>query len=247
MKRSSRELVGAVAVLLLAAGVAVVTVVSLVAGGPGSRGRLVAPVAVGETWAVCGEGPELELAPDCGGSSRKAGAAELRAPGPGVVADLADGVCVDLDGGGSVRLAPLEPVVALGERIAAGAPIGAAVGDRVRFGAWAGPGCSGDPVPFDDAHGTRILCAADTPTMLVGCPVGMLGAVDLQGACDAQYPGEGRVAVALERSAYSWVCEDPAGQRGDIEVSTECLRLHGLDARAVATDPGDPYSWVCER
>jgi|GEM_PF-5279207 hypothetical protein len=247
MKRPSRELVGAVAVLLLATGVAVVTVGSLVAGGTESRGRLVAPFAVGEIWAVCGDGPELELAPDCDGGSRKTGAVALRAPGPGVVAAVVEGVCVDLDGGGSIRLAPIEPGVALGERLAMGAPIGSVVGDRVRFSAWGGAGCSGDPVPFADAHGTRILCADDAPTVLVACPVGMLGAVDLQGACDAQYPAERRVAVALESSAYSWVCESPSGGRGDIEVSAECLRLHGLDARAVATDPGDPYSWVCER
>lgn len=75
-----------------------------------------------------------------------------------------------------------------------------------------------------------------------------LGPVDLQAACDAQYPDDERVALTLEQtSAYTWVCESPAGERGGIEVSDECTRLHGPDARAVATDPGDPYSWICAR
>lgn len=75
-----------------------------------------------------------------------------------------------------------------------------------------------------------------------------LGSVDLQAACDAQYPGQDRVALTLDQtSAYTWVCESPTGERGGIEVSDECTRLHGVDARAVATDPGDPYSWICER
>ena len=79
-------------------------------------------------------------------------------------------------------------------------------------------------------------------------PAESLGPVDLQDACDAQYPGEGRVALTVDpTSAFTWVCESASGERGGIEVSDECTRLHGVDVRAVATDPGDPYSWICER
>jgi hypothetical protein len=248
MKRPSRELVGALAVLVLATGVAAVTVVSLVSGGPASGPRLSAPFATGETWEACGDGPELELARECASSARVSGGAELRSPAEALISDVDDGVCLDLDGGGSVRLAPIDPTVTVGDTVATGDPLGTLPGERVRFAAWSGSGCSGDRVPFDDAHGTRLLCAPDDPGVVVACPVGMLGGVDLQAACDSQYPGEDRVAVTREQaSAYAWVCESPAGEHGDIEVSAECSRLFGLDVRAVATDPGDPYSWVCER
>jgi hypothetical protein len=248
MKRPSRELVGALAVLVLATGVAAVTVASLVSGGPESGPRLSAPFATGETWVACGDGPELELARECATSARVAAAADLRSPAEALISRLDDGICLDLDGGGSVRLAPVDATVTVGDRVETGDVLGTLADERVRFAAWSGSGCSGDPVPFDDAHGTRLLCAPDDPRVVVACPVGMLGAVDLQAACDAQYSGEDRVAVTREQaSAFAWVCASPSGEHGDIEVSTECSRVFGLDVRAVATDPGDPYSWICER
>lgn len=76
-------------------------------------------------------------------------------------------------------------------------------------------------------------------------PVVVLGGVDMQTACDLQYPGEERSAIRGD-DAYSWVCASPAGEEGGIEVQAECVRVYGPGAKARATS-SDPDSWVCER
>lgn len=243
---------GAVGALALAAVVAAVLVVTLARGDDDRGPRLAAPLPSGETWIACADGPELTLARSealCAGTVAKSSPAVLSAPADARVAALDDGaLCLDVTRGGSVRLAPLVASVAVGDTVVGGQGIGELDGGPLRFAVWSGSGCSGDPVPFADAYGTRLLCAGDDPDTVTACPAGNLGPVDLQAACDAQYPGENRTALTREStSAYTWVCESPTGASGGIEVLDECVRLFGRDVVAVATDPGDPDSWICER
>jgi len=67
----------------------------------------------------------------------------------------------------------------------------------------------------------------------------------MQGACNAQYLGQGRQAVVLDqRNAYSWVCRstDNAG----IDVNKSCSSKYGYGATSGLVDASNPYSWFCQ-
>jgi hypothetical protein len=75
-----------------------------------------------------------------------------------------------------------------------------------------------------------------------------LGGVDMQGACNNQYPGMGLRAVVLDqRNAYSWVCTSPWGYRQGIDVTRQCRVQYGWSAYAGLWDSRNPYSWFCQR
>jgi hypothetical protein len=75
--------------------------------------------------------------------------------------------------------------------------------------------------------------------------VGSLGGVDMQRACDAQYPGRGLRAVATNpSSAYSWQCTGPGASLG-IDVTGECRTQYGYGAVSAAADPASAWSWYC--
>jgi uncharacterized protein YraI len=74
---------------------------------------------------------------------------------------------------------------------------------------------------------------------------GSLGGVDMQRACDTQYPGRGLDAVATNaNSAYSWQCVGPGASLG-IDVTAECRAQYGYGAVSADSNPGSAWSWYC--
>lgn len=72
-----------------------------------------------------------------------------------------------------------------------------------------------------------------------------LGGIDMQRACDTQYPGRGlRATVTNSSSAYSWQCIGSGVSLG-IDATGECRTQYGYGAVSAASNPGDPYSWYC--
>jgi hypothetical protein len=88
-------------------------------------------------------------------------------------------------------------------------------------------------------------CGSGSPTPPPGS-TGSLGGVDMQRACDTQYPGRGLRAVATNaNSAYSWQCTGPGVSLG-IDVTAECRTQYGYGAISAAGDPGSASSWYCQ-
>lgn len=76
----------------------------------------------------------------------------------------------------------------------------------------------------------------------------VLGGVDMQNACNRQYPGQGRQAVVQDRNnAYSWVCRSAFGHRGGIDVNKQCAAQYGRGAYAGLRNQRDAFSWYCQR
>ena len=74
---------------------------------------------------------------------------------------------------------------------------------------------------------------------------GSLGGVDMQRACNTQYPGRGlRATVTNASSAYSWQCVGPGVSLG-IDVTSECRTQYGYGAVSAAANPGSAWSWYC--
>jgi hypothetical protein len=74
-----------------------------------------------------------------------------------------------------------------------------------------------------------------------------LGGVDMQAACNNQYPGYGTRAVVTDpASAYSWRCTTSTASYG-IDVNRACVAQHGSGASAGVRSTSDPYSWYCHR
>jgi hypothetical protein len=72
-----------------------------------------------------------------------------------------------------------------------------------------------------------------------------LGGVDMQRACDTQYPGRSLKAVATNTaSAYSWQCTGPGVSFG-IDVTAECRTQYGYGATSAVSDPNSAWSWYC--
>ena len=85
-------------------------------------------------------------------------------------------------------------------------------------------------------------CGASTVPSPSG---GSLGGVDMQRACNTQYPGRGLQATATNvNSAYSWQCVGPGVSLG-INVSAECQTQYGYGAMAAASNPASAWSWYC--
>lgn len=73
-----------------------------------------------------------------------------------------------------------------------------------------------------------------------------LGGVDMQRACDTQYPGRGLRAVVTDGSnAYSWRCVGGSFS-GGINVNAECVTQYGQGAYAGLDNASNPYSWYCQ-
>jgi hypothetical protein len=152
-------------------------------GGGGGDGRLIVPFAPGQTWYVCqgynggishGSDPALDLttysqrgSTGCWGGENDAAGKQVVAPGGGQLAQVSNdfgGVCITLDGGGSVYLGHLEQRRGNG-RVNQGDPIGvvAAAGHvnnggyaHMHFSARTGAGCGGTKVPFTSANNMKI-------------------------------------------------------------------------------------------
>ena len=75
-----------------------------------------------------------------------------------------------------------------------------------------------------------------------------LGGVDMQRACDTQYPGFGLAARVLDQhNAYSWRCVAPWDNTRGIDVNRACANQYGGGAYAGLGDSRNPYSWYCQR
>ena len=76
-----------------------------------------------------------------------------------------------------------------------------------------------------------------------------LGGVDMQRACNEQYPGWGLKASVRDRyNAFSWRCVAPFNtSMYGIDVNRACVRQYGAGASSGLRSTGDPYSWYCKR
>lgn len=76
----------------------------------------------------------------------------------------------------------------------------------------------------------------------------VLGGVDMQRACDTQYPGFGLRAVVLDQhNAFSWRCAAPWDNTRGIDVNRACANQYGAGAFAGLGSATNPYSWYCQR
>ena len=78
-----------------------------------------------------------------------------------------------------------------------------------------------------------------------------LGGVDMQRACDTQYPPARRLRAEVlnQHDAFSWRCAAPQnrGPVYGINVNRECVVQYGRGAFAGFRDVHNPYSWFCRR
>jgi len=74
------------------------------------------------------------------------------------------------------------------------------------------------------------------------------GSVDMQAACNNQYPGQGRRAVVRVSNVYGWRCVTgvvPVAD-GNIDVRRQCrTQYRNPNARGDFRDFYNPYSWYC--
>ncbi len=78
-----------------------------------------------------------------------------------------------------------------------------------------------------------------------------LGGVDMQAACNNQYPGQGRVAKVVTWNVYGWRCVTgvvPVAP-GNISTWEQCQVQFGRNQGVYSdyTNYGDPFSWGCYR
>lgn len=76
-----------------------------------------------------------------------------------------------------------------------------------------------------------------------------LGGVNMQDACNRQWPGFGTVATIVPPSdAYHWRCVTRwDSSTYQISVAQECRVQYGPSALAGLRDWRNPYSWYCWR
>jgi hypothetical protein len=76
----------------------------------------------------------------------------------------------------------------------------------------------------------------------------VLGGVDMQAACNNQYPGEGRLAKIRTWNVYGWKCVTgvvPVAD-GNIDVWKQCrTQYNKANAYGDFRKYADPYSWYC--
>jgi hypothetical protein len=76
----------------------------------------------------------------------------------------------------------------------------------------------------------------------------VLGGVDMQAACNIQYPGQGRKAKIRTWNVYGWKCVTgvvPVAD-GDIDVWKQCRTQYNKpNAYGNFRNYYDPYSWYC--
>jgi hypothetical protein len=76
-----------------------------------------------------------------------------------------------------------------------------------------------------------------------------LGGIDMQAACNNQYPGEGRLARVLVNTVYGWKCVTgvvPVAP-GNISTWQQCQVQFGANRGVYSsyTTYNNPYSWGC--
>ena len=74
------------------------------------------------------------------------------------------------------------------------------------------------------------------------------GPVNMQAACNEQYPGQGRIAKVRTNNVFGWKCVTgvvPVAD-GDIDVWRQCRIQYGNpNAYGAYSDFNNPYSWYC--
>lgn len=87
--------------------------------------------------------------------------------------------------------------------------------------------------------------ASPAPAASNQAPASLGGGVNMQGACDAQYPGQGLTATATDsKNAYSWKCVGSGVSRG-IDVASQCRAQYGAGAVAAVANPASAWTWYC--
>ena len=76
-----------------------------------------------------------------------------------------------------------------------------------------------------------------------------LGGIDMQAACNNQYPGQGRIAKVVTNNVYGWKCVTgvvPVAP-GDISTWQQCQVQYGANRGVYSnyTSYSNPYSWGC--
>jgi hypothetical protein len=78
-----------------------------------------------------------------------------------------------------------------------------------------------------------------------------LGGINMQAACDDQYPGQGRIAKIRTWNVYGWKCVTGVVPVADGDISTwrQCQNQFGWNRGVYSnyTNYNDPYSWGCYR
>lgn len=93
------------------------------------------------------------------------------------------------------------------------------------------------------------LAAATVLTAPAASAAVRLGGVDMQRACNTQYPPAfGLKAVVISPyNAYSWRCAAPFDTTRQIDVKSACINQYGQGAYQGLGDWRNPYSWYCQR
>jgi hypothetical protein len=101
------------------------------------------------------------------------------------------------------------------------------------------------------ALASTILTAIAGTTMIAGPAYAAtrLGGIDMQAACNNQYPGQGRLARVLTNNVYGWKCVTgsvPVAP-GDISTWQQCQVQYGANRGVYSkyADYNNPYSWSC--
>jgi hypothetical protein len=77
-----------------------------------------------------------------------------------------------------------------------------------------------------------------------------IGGVDMQRACNTQYPASWGLAAHVndQNNAYSWRCWASWDHSTyGIDVNRECVTQYGAGAYAGLVSKYNPYSWYCQR
>ena len=87
--------------------------------------------------------------------------------------------------------------------------------------------------------------ASPAPTASNPAGASLGGGVNMQSACNAQYPNRGLTATATDsKNAYSWKCVGPGVSLG-IDVSSQCRAQYGAGAVAAVANPASAWTWYC--
>jgi hypothetical protein len=93
------------------------------------------------------------------------------------------------------------------------------------------------------------LLAGVAGTAIVSEPAAAAtGGVDMQAACNNQYPGQGRRAAVRVNNVYGWRCVTgvvPVAD-GNIDVWRQCrTQYNNPSAYGAYSNYNNPYSWYC--
>ena len=101
---------------------------------------------------------------------------------------------------------------------------------------------------MSSAAALMLLLSALLATSASASASTVLGGVDMQRACNTQWPPLGYVAKVLDQhNAYSWKCVPNPGMSQGIDVNRECVTQYGAGAYAGLWDRYNPYTWFCQR